>query len=57
MSTTDRPPEPDSASIELLPNQKQGTVTFVADRGEETDPPTEWMTVAAEDTVDLESYR
>jgi len=58
MSTTDRVSAPESGGIEVVPNTEQGTVTFVADRGgDETTPPTGWITVATEDTVDPEQYR
>jgi hypothetical protein len=59
MSTIDRVSASETGGIELVPNEDQGTVTFVADLDEddETTPPTEWITVATGDTVDLEQYR
>jgi hypothetical protein len=58
MSATDHPTAHTSDRIELVPNDEQGTVTFVADLDEDdTTPPTEWITVASEDTVDLEQHR
>jgi hypothetical protein len=58
MSTIDRVSAHDSDGIEIVPNDDEGTVTFVADLEEETTaPPTEWITVATADTVDLQQYR
>ena len=58
MSTIDRVSESETEGIEVVPNDEQGTVTFVADLEEEaTAPPTEWITIATDDTVDLQQYR
>ena len=58
MSTIDRVSESETEGIEVVPNDEQGTVTFVADLDEsENTPPTEWITLGAGDTVDLEQYR
>lgn len=40
--------------IEILPNEEEGTVTFVTDLdGEATEPPTEWITAGKADLVDV----
>jgi len=58
MSTIDRISEHDSDGIEIVPNDDEGTITFVADLKEEaTAPPTEWITIATDDSVDLQQYR
>jgi hypothetical protein len=58
MSTIDHTSASDSDRIDVLYNQKQQTVTFVADHDENgTRPPTEWITVPTETTVDLEQHR
>jgi hypothetical protein len=58
MSTRDRVSASETEGIEIVQNKDQETVTFVADLDEdESTPPAEWITVAAEDTVDLEQYR
>jgi hypothetical protein len=45
-------------NVDLLYDEEEGKITFVADRNENSDvPPTEWITVAAEATVDLEQHR
>jgi DNA/RNA endonuclease YhcR with UshA esterase domain len=56
MSTTH--PSSEADRIEVLANDNDGTVTFVADRDEEsTAPPTEWITIAKGDAVDLNESR
>ena len=50
--------ESETEDVEIVPNNEQGTVTFVADLDEsENIAPTEWITLGAGDTVDLEQYR
>ena len=44
--------------IEVLPNEELGTVTYVADLERESIvPPTEWITVDREATVDILAMR
>jgi hypothetical protein len=62
MTTTDRVSTSDFGRIDVLYDEDQKTVTFVADRNEsendgETVPPTEWITAPTEDTVELKQYR
>lgn len=58
MSTTAYPSDQASASVEVLTDDDAGTVTFVADfERDGTVPPTEWLTAAAEDVVDLAAHR
>ena len=58
MSTRNRVSASETEDIEIVQNKDQETVTFVADLDEdENTPPAEWITVTAEDTVDLEQYR
>ncbi|ERH10673.1 MAG: hypothetical protein J07HX64_02451 [halophilic archaeon J07HX64] len=58
MSTTTFPEMAELRNVELLHNQEEGKITFVADLDEDSDvPPTEWITVAADATVDLEQHR
>lgn len=56
MSTTARDTTADR--IEVVPNEEEGTITFVADLGgNDTEPPTEWITVGTEDLLDLKGNR
>jgi hypothetical protein len=58
MSTTAHPDDRSSTAVEVLTDEEADTVTFVADfDGDGTVPPTEWMTAAAEDVVDLAAHR
>lgn len=58
MSTTDRPTDSDTGTIELIQNTDEGTVTFAATSPEETTiPATEWITIAEEDLVDVRDHR
>jgi hypothetical protein len=58
MSTSNPLKASDPRRIELVPNEEQGTVTFVADLDEDsTTPPTEWITVPAGATIDPAEYR
>jgi len=58
MSTTDRTTTVEANRIEVVSNEKVGTVTFVADLDTDSDvPPTEWISIAAEDTVDVQESR
>lgn len=58
MSTIDRTSTADSDRIDVLYNEERETVTFVADHDENgTRPPTEWITVPTETTVNLEQRR
>lgn len=43
--------------IDVIPNEEDGTVTYVADLDGDAVPPTEWITVATEDLVDLAGKR
>jgi hypothetical protein len=58
MPTTTFPEMSELRNVDLLYDEEEGKITFVADRNENSDvPPTEWITVAAEATVDLEQHR
>lgn len=51
-------PSSEADRIEVLANDDDGTVTFVTERNEEsTTPPTEWITIAKGDAVDLNESR
>lgn len=56
MSTPHRPPAHESDPIDVIPNDDEGTITFVADRDKDRPgAPTEWITIADEDVVDVEA--
>jgi len=58
MSTTDSIDESVCRGVEVLQNDADGTVTFVATpRNEGSVPDTEWVTAAIEDVVDLTEWR
>lgn len=58
MSTTDSIDESVFREVEVLQNDAEGTVTFVATpRNEDPVPDTEWVTAAIEDVVDLTEHR
>jgi hypothetical protein len=58
MSTTRPTPNADRDRIEVVSNDKEGTVTFVADRdARASEPPTEWITVPREYAVDVVASR
>jgi len=44
--------------LEIIPNKKEETVTFVADYERDSIvPSTEWITVGTDDTIDLRDNR
>lgn len=56
MSATDR--NTTRQELEIISNEKEATVTFVADYDRDSIvPSTEWITIGAEDTVDLRDNR
>jgi hypothetical protein len=58
MSTTKFPEMSELRNVELLHDEEEGKITFVADLNENGDvPPTEWITVSAQATVDLKQHR
>jgi hypothetical protein len=58
MSTPHRPPARESDQIDVIRNDDEKTITFVADRDEDRPgAPTEWITIADEDVVDVEASR
>jgi len=58
MSTTSQASHPERSDVEVLTDEKSATVTFVADLdSDDALAPTEWITVAASDLVDLELHR
>lgn len=58
MSTTSQAPNPDRSDVQVLTDDESATVTFVADLdSDDALAPTEWITVAASDLVDLELHR
>lgn len=58
MTRTDTIDESLCRGVEVLENEADGTVTFVATpRTEDTVPDTEWVTAAVEDVVDLTEQR
>jgi hypothetical protein len=58
MSTPHRPPTDAPNPIDVIPNEDEGTVTFVADDEQDReDPPTRWITIASEDVVDVKASR
>jgi len=58
MPTTNFPEMSELRNVDLLHDEDEEKITFVADLDENGDvPPTEWITVAAEATVDLEQHR
>ena len=56
MSTPDQSQARDPERIDILSNEEEGTVTFVTDL-HGTHPPTEWITVASGDLVDVTERR
>jgi hypothetical protein len=58
MSTTKFPEMSELRNVELLHDEEEGKITFVADLNENGDvPPTEWITVSVQATVDLKQHR
>jgi len=58
MPTTELPGMSELRTVELLHDEEDGKITFVADLDENGDTaPTEWITVAAEATIDLKQHR
>lgn len=58
MSTPHRSPAHESDPIDVIRNDDEGTITFVADRDEDrSGAPTEWITIADEDVVDVDASR
>lgn len=58
MSAADHPSDGDRQTLKAIPNRSDGTVTFSSRRPENVSvPATEWLTVAAEDLVDLQAFR
>jgi hypothetical protein len=57
MSTPHRPPTDKPNPIDVIPNEDDGTVTFVAGERTRDDPPTRWITIASEDVVDVTASR
>lgn len=58
MSTASQADNSETARVELIPNEEANTVTFVADLEHDNDvPPTEWITVGVEDTVNVTAHR
>ena len=58
MSTTDSIDESVCRRVEVLQNDAEGTVTFVATpRNEDHVPDTQWVTAGIEDIVDLTEHR
>lgn len=58
MSTPHRPPTDAPSPIDVIQNEDEGTVTFVADEERDhQDPPTQWITIASEDVVDVTASR
>jgi hypothetical protein len=58
MATASRDSDRLSTTVEILTDTDAGTVTFVADRdGDETETPTEWITVATGDVIDVKAHR
>ena len=57
MSTPYHPPAAEHHPIEVLHNDDEGTVTFVADRDDGPGTPTEWITIANEDAADVADRR
>lgn len=54
MTTTDSVDESVCRGVEVLENEADGTVTFVATpRNEDPVPDTEWVTAAIDDVLDL----
>jgi hypothetical protein len=58
MSMPHRPPTDTPDRIDVIPNDDEGTVTFVAEAEQDrTDPPTRWITIASEDAIDVKASR
>lgn len=58
MSTPHRPPTDKPNVIDIIQNEDEGTVTFVADGEQDReDPPTRWITIANEDVIDVRASR
>lgn len=54
MSTSHSTSSPEPDRIDVIPNEDEGTVTFVADGdGDGSDPPTEWITIDAASTIPI----
>jgi len=54
MSTTDRRTQAGDQGVEVIPNEEEGTVTFVSgDRDNHVLAPTEWITIDADAVVDV----
>jgi hypothetical protein len=58
MSTPHHPPTDTHNTIDVIQNDDEGTVTFVAEEKQDsTDPPTRWITIASEDVIDVKASR